>query len=312
MSYSTAKKHERARKQRRALAREQEKLDRQRRAARRRRRRIVLGVGLPLAAVATVAGVVLTVRSRAAAAERAAVRAAAVGPQNMLSDGIVLAGDGTALSAVPTAAIDAGAEPVPTTVDRSSGVLDIVLYADYRSADAATFWTAVSTDLESWVTAGKATLELHPLALGGDDYALRAVGAMGCVADTAPDSAFVAHSALLTAQPDLDDDGLDTAGIESLLSGVGVDTSRVSDCLEHGDFTDWAREATARAAASVPYDQVGTVTTSPVVLVAGVPYTGDLADADAFTAFVSQVYSDLAAQATGEPTAEPTPAATGG
>ncbi|MGN8247115.1 DsbA family protein [Cellulomonas soli] len=296
MSYSTAKKHERARKQRRALAREQEKLERQRRAARRKRRRVVLGVGLPLAAVATAAGVVLTVRSRAEAAEaaeRAAIRAAAVGPQNMLSDGIVLAGDGTTMAAVPTAAIDADAAPVATTVDRTSGVLDIVMYADYRSADAATFWTAVSTDLESWVTGGQATLELHPLALDGDDYALRAAGAMGCVADTTPDSAFVAHAALLAAQPDLDEDGLDTAGLETLLSGVGVDTSLVSDCLEQGDFADWASEATARAAASVPYDQVGQVTTSPVVLVAGVPYTGDLADADAFAAFVSQVYSDL-------------------
>lgn len=312
MSYATSKKHERARKERRAQAREQEKLERRRRAARRRRRRVLLRVGLPLAGVATAAGVLLVVQSRS----RAAAVAAQVGPANMLSDGVVLSGDGSTMTATRTAALQPDAEPQATVADPSTGVLDIVLYTDYRSADAATFWTANSSNLESWVTAGQATLEIHPLALGGDDYALRAAGALGCVADTAPDSVFAVHAALETAQPDLDEDGLDTAGLESLVSGVGADATEVTDCLEAGDFTDWAAEATARAAAEVPFDAVGTVTTAPVVVVAGQQYTGDLADADAFTAFLSDVFEQVAADSAAATddgtaaTAAPTEAAT--
>ena len=306
MSYATSKKHERARKERRAIAREQEKIDRRRRAARKRRNRVLLAVGLPLAGIATATGVVLVMQSRARAAELAAE----VGPHNMLSDGVVLSGDGTTMTALRTSALDAGAEPEDTVVDRSSGVLDIVMYTDYRSDDAATFWTATSSNLESWVTAGQATFEVHPLALDGDDYALRAAGALACVADSAPDSAFAVHSALLTAQPDLTESGLDTAGIEALVSGVGVDSTEVTACLEDGDYTDWAAEATARAAQSVPYDGIGPVTTSPVILVAGQQYTGDLSDADAFTSFVSDVYDQVVAEAatdasTSGATAEP-------
>ncbi|MCG7288443.1 hypothetical protein MHY85_21060, partial [Cellulomonas sp. ACRRI] len=58
----------------------------------------------------------------------------------------------------------------------------------------------------------------------------------------------------------------------------------------------------------------GSVTTSPVVLVGGQQYTGDLGDADALLAFVEQVSTELAAQTAAEaaasPTASPTAPAT--
>jgi hypothetical protein len=326
-------------KDRKALARELARLERERQARRRRRNRRLGWAGAGTAVVA--AGVV------AALAVQASVRAGQVGPQNMLSDGVVLTGDGSAVAASRTGALDPGASPVPTVVDRSSGVLDLVLYLDYRSPEAQTFWSANSASVEQWVTAGYATLEIHPLALldgatvrtgagatpsasataspapsaaptaddsllgtmqTSGDYSARAAGALACVADTVPDSVLAVHDALLAAQPDLDEDGIDDEDLLALVQDAGVTDATVADCVTGGDFTDWAQAATTRAADSVPFD-VGSVTTSPVVLVGGQQYTGDLGDADALLAFIEQVSTELAAQAA-EAEASASPGAT--
>lgn len=349
-------------KDRKALARELARLERERQAQRRRRNRRLGWAGAGTAVVAV--GVIT------ALAVQASVRAGQVGPHNMLSDGVVLTGDGSAVAASRTSALDPGESPVATVVDRSSGVLDLVLYLDYRSPEAQTFWAANSASVEQWVTAGYATLEIHPLALldgasvatgagatpsasadptasadpsddasaAADDallgtmqttgdYSARAAGALACVADTVPDSVLAVHDALLAAQPDLDEDGLDDEDLLALVQNAGVTDETVAGCVTDGDFTDWAQAATTRAAASVPYD-VGSVTSSPVVLVGGQQYTGDLGDADALLAFIEQVSTELAAEAaqaeasaspstdpstdpSATPTGSPTDAATG-
>jgi 2-hydroxychromene-2-carboxylate isomerase len=333
-------------KDRKALARELARLERERQAQRRRRNKRLGWAGAGTAVVAV--GVI------AALAVQASVRAGQVGPHNMLSDGLVLTGDGSAVAASRTSALDPGESPVATVVDRSSGVLDLVLYLDYRSPEAETFWAANSASIEQWVTAGYATLEIHPLALldgatvgtgsgaspsasaSADpsaapsasaaptadgsllgtmqttgDYSARAAGALACVADTAPDSVLAVHDALLAAQPDLDEDGLADDDLVALVQNAGVTDQAVADCVTGGDFTDWAQAATTRAAESVPYD-VGSVTTSPVVLVGGQQYTGDLGDADALLAFIEDVSTQLAAEAAeAEASASPSASPTG-
>lgn len=323
-------------KDRKALARELARLEREQEARRRRRNRRLGRAGAATAVVA--AGVV------AALVVHASVRAGQVGPHNMESDGLVLGGDGSAVAAARTSALDPGAAPVATVVDRTSDVLDLVLYVDYRSPGAAALWAADGAAVEQWVTAGYATLEVHPLALldGADveaataspaaspapaatvrtsgDYSLRAAGALACVADAAPDAGLAVHDALLAAQPGLDADGLDDDELVTLLRGAGVSDAAVAGCVTSGSFTDWAQEATDRAARSVPFD-VGAVTTSPVLLVGGRQYTGALDDLDALTAFVAQVGADLEQEAaapaagtapTADPSAAPTPAPAAG
>lgn len=324
-------------KDRKALARELARIEREREARRRRRNRRLGWAGAGTAVVA--AGVVV------ALAVQASARAGQVGPLNMLADGVVLSGDGTAVTAARTSALQPGENPVATQVDRTSGVLDLVLYLDYRSPEAAELWAANSAAVEQWVTAGYATLEVHPLALldgstvatGGaspsasssaaagssgsllgtmattGDYSARAAGALACVADAAPDGALAVHDALLAAQPDLDEDGLDDDDLVALVQGAGVTDEAVADCVTGGDFTDWAQDATARAAEGVPFD-VGTVTAGAVLLVGGQQYTGDPGDADALLAFIEQVSTQLSEEAaasaspTESPSAEPTAA----
>ncbi|WP_454049595.1 DsbA family protein [Cellulomonas sp. Marseille-Q8402] len=289
MSSRPAGQEKLPKKDRKALARELARIEREREARRRRRNRRLgrAGAGTAVVAVAVVA--VLAVQASA--------RAGQVGPHNMLADGVVLGGDGTTVTASRTSALDPGQDPTPTVVDRSTGVLDLVLYVDYASPEAAAFWSAGAAGVEQWVTAGSATLELHPLALEtAGDYSARAAGALACVADTVPDSALAVHDALLAAQPDLDQDGLDDDELLALVQGAGVTDQGVADCVTGGDFTDWAQQATDRAASGVPFD-VGAVTTSPVLLVGGQEYTGALDDPDALAAFVEQVGTQLEAEA---------------
>lgn len=328
MSSRPAGQEKLPKKDRKALARELAKIEREREVQRRRRNR---RLGWTAAGTAVVAAGVV-----AALVVQSSIRAGQVGPVNMLSDGIVLGGDGSAITAARTTALDAGGTPVPTVVDRTSGVLDLVLYLDYRSPEAETLWSTNSAAIEQWVTAGYATLELHPLALlddatvaaptaspspsatttddapAGDlqttgDYSLRAAGALACVADTLPDSALAVHDALVAAQPDLGASGLDDDDLLALVQGAGVTDETVTGCISSGGFTDWAQEATDRAAESVPYD-IGSVTTSPVLLVGGQEYTGALDDTDALIAFIEQVSEQLAEEAAAaEPTASPSP-----
>lgn len=314
-------------KDRKALARELARIERERQVARRRRTRRLGWAGAGTAVVAAGVVAVLVVQTQA--------RAAQVGPQNMASDGIVLTGVDSVVTASRTRALGAGESPVPTAVDRSAGVLDIVLYADYRSPEAATFWSANSANIESWVTAGTATLEVRPLALldGASvgtgaaaspsasasptatssptdtmattgDYSARAAGALACVADKVPNSALAVHGVLLAAQPGLTAAGLDDDELVAVVRSAGVPDESVVDCITGGEFVDWAQDATERAADSVPFD-VGSVTTSPVVLVGGQEYTGALDDAEALAAFVQEVTTQLSAAATASPTAEP-------
>lgn len=323
-------------KDRKALARELARIEREREVQRRRRNRRLGWTAAGTAVVAVGVVAVLVVQS--------SIRAGQVGPMNMLSDGLVLGGDGTAITAARTSSLDAGGTPVPTVVDRTSGVLDLVLYLDYRSPEAETLWSTSSAAIEQWVTAGYATLELHPLALldgatvtaapsaspsasapaddaatddatagtleTTGDYSLRAAGALACVADTVPDSALAVHDALMVAQPGLGASGLDDADLLALVQGAGVTDETVAGCVSSGGFTDWAQEATDRAADGVPYD-VGSVTTSPVLLVGGQEYTGALDDTDALIAFIEQVSTQLAEEAAAAaPTASPSPTET--
>ncbi|QZN84974.1 thioredoxin domain-containing protein [Cellulomonas sp. C5510] len=316
-------------KERKALARELARLERERQARRRRRNRRLGWAGAGTGAVAAGVVAVLLVQ--------ASVRAGQVGPLGMLSDGVVLAGDGSTVSPVSTGGIPAGGAPVATAVDRTSGVLDLVLYVDYRSPEAAALWQADGSVLAQWVTAGNATLEVHPLALldgttvaaptssaspsasaspepspsataTTGDYSLRAAGALACVVDGQPDAVLAVHQALLTAQPGLDADGLDDDELVALVQDAGARDDAVADCVRAGDFTDWAREATDRAADSVPFD-VGSVTTSPVLLVGGREYTGALDDPAALSAFVTEVAGQLAAAAQASASPSPSPSA---
>jgi hypothetical protein len=240
------------------------------------------------------------------------------GPENMLSDGAVFVGESGSISVRPTAALAEGAQPVATTTLREGGLIDVVLYVDYRSPDAATFWSANSTMLEEWLSGGHVTFEVHPVAVldgttttaaptdgetagvettHAGDYSARAAGAFACVAATDPDHAYAVNAALLEAQPDLPEDGLTTEALVDLVAGAGATGEDVADCIEGGDWTDWVAESTQRAQESVPFDNVPALDVPMRLLIGGVPYPGELDSGQQFFAFMAQTYNGLIAAA---------------
>lgn len=157
MSYNRSAKQKVSRKQRRAEDRELARLERERRAARARRRRIALRVGAVSTVVVVIAGVAVAVQAHA--------RALQVGPRNMMSDGLLITGDGSTLAPATNPPIPAGGTPTPHPVSTGSGALDLVVSLDYGDPRSAAFWAANGSTIEQWVTSGAATLEIRPVAL---------------------------------------------------------------------------------------------------------------------------------------------------
>ena len=157
VSYNRSAKQKVSRKQRRAEDRELARLERERRAARARRRRTGLRIGAVAAVVVVVGGVTVAVQAHA--------RALQVGPSNMISDGLLITGDGTNLAAASSAPIPAGGTPTAHPVSTGSGALDLVVSLDYGDPRSAQFWATNGATIEAWVKSGAASLEIKPLAL---------------------------------------------------------------------------------------------------------------------------------------------------
>lgn len=286
-------------RERQAFVRELARQERERQARQRRRRRILgwsAAGGVVVLAVAggITAGVVSA--GNAAAAEAAkkaeAAAAAARGPANMLTDGLLLksAGDGATVTPVSTGALEGGATPTTSASEVSTtGVLDVQLYVDPTSADAATFWAADGATLQSGLTAGDLTLELHPIAQTGGDDALAAVAAFGCFAALQPDAALAAWNAML--QVGIDGAATGTTLTSGDLSGVMVTAGATDDvvsCVDDGTYAEWADAASTRATTSIPYATEAAAATSGVTVVAaGSVYTGSLSDAAALSSFLA-------------------------
>lgn len=225
---------------------------------------------------------------------------ALAGPRNMRSDGIVLTGNGTKLSATATAPIPPHGSPVTTaaSVRAPKGVVPVDLYLDYGQAASAAFGAAQQSQLSSWVTAGVITLEIHPVALdsahGG--YSARAANAMACVAASKPDQFLTASDALLLAASKKGFAYPDAAGIAKLVAKAGIASPTVATCIRNDSYRAWITAATRRATSTaLPDTEVGRLTTAPLALVNGTRYTGEATDADAFSSFTEGIYDTIAA-----------------
>jgi protein-disulfide isomerase len=275
-----------SKKDRQALSRELARIRREEEQKRRRRNRVIAIVIAVVAVVAILAGAGWAVYS--------AVRASFVGPLNMLSDGVILTGSGSAVTATSTDAIQPGEQPVASELDTAT-VLRLTEYVDYGSADVGTFETTNGSALQSYVSAGYASLELHPVALEGpDSYSARAANTIACVANTLPDAVLPIHNALIAKIADLPDGGLSNDELATLVSDAGVTDESVGSCIRGNEFSDWVTDATSRAQASVPNSDVESLEKVPLLVVDGIAYTGALDDADALSTFITDTYTAVA------------------
>ncbi|MWB97724.1 DsbA family protein [Agromyces seonyuensis] len=306
MTYGGSNQPRPTRNDRRDAAREKARQLREDQKKRDRRQRWLLQGGVAVVVVVAIAIVSLVVMN--------SITPAKPGPQNMASDGILLVQgeDGASISAVRTGGVPADGEPVPTVPDASGDVANIVIYVDYLCANCGDFEAANGELLQTMVTSGFATLEIHPLGMlktlsQGTQYSVRAANAAACVADASPDDFFAYHQALFAQQPEENTPGLTDEELADLASDTGVGSlDAVTTCITDREFTTWVGQATERALdGPLPNTEVENVQGTPTVLVNGLQYTGANDDSDEFRSFVQQALSTAAEKAT--PTPTPTP-----
>lgn len=220
--------------------------------------------------------------------------------------------DATPSAAAPSPTPTAAATPTATPTDQPA--VDIRVYVDYLSSGSKDFQIANAQQLADWVTQGAATLSYYPVAMltaksNGTKYSLRAASAAACVATDSPDVFFAYNNALLTQQPDVESDGLTDVELADLAQASGADNPKVvRDCIENQSFATWAKDATDRALKGLPDTDDVALTGTPMVLVNGMPYVGDLKDPKEFAQFVLTIASDAYYKESGAtPTATPTP-----
>ena len=302
----------------RELAREMREKDRKRRL----RNRIFIQGGVGVGVLAIAAVIILVIVSTNAPA--------GPGPKNMASDGILLTGDGTSVSAVTTGSVAADAEPVDTDFSKYTDKVNIVTYVDYQCPYCAQFEATNAEQIESWVQAGLVNLEIHPIAFldsasQGTKYSTRAANAAACVAQYDPNSYLAFNSAMFTNQPAESTSGLTDDEIKTIVSDAGITDSKVATCIDDGTFTSWTKAETdrvldARTAANggdgsvIPNSNGAYFGGTPFVVIDGTQYSDSITDATAFATAVATaaqakgITDDSGTDATSTPT--PTPAAT--
>jgi protein-disulfide isomerase len=300
MSGNSAK-NQPTKRERQELARLEAKERREQERRRKRRNRLLGQSGAVVGVLAVVALVAWNVWSQQ--------EIASTGPANMLSDGIVLAGAESAVTPVTTAPLEAGEEPVPTdeAATRAGGVVTVDLYVDYLCPYCGQFETANMANLQSWLTQGAITLEIHPVAIldsssAGSEYSSRAANAAACVADEDPDRFLAVHEALFAKQPAEGTTGLSDDELRELVTGAGVTDDDVLACITSGEFRPWVAAATERATTgALANSSLAKLSSTPTVLVNGEQYTGKPDDADAFVAFITATLEAEGATATPTP-----------
>lgn len=249
-----------------------------------RRNKLILRGGIVAAVVAmgiaTVVGIV------------SAIPKTSPGPLNMISDGIRI---GAGLEAQTTPALQPGEPPVSSELTGDPDVVDIVLYVDYLCPECSIFEDANADQIETWVAAGAATVEVHPVAFLdrmslGSQYSTRAANAAACVANYSPDSFFDFHRALFDNQPEAGTTGHDDEALVELVEKSGVTgVMSVEQCITEVRFKKWVNAATARAfEGPLPNSDLEAVTRTPTIIVNGFAYSAeDLSNAAEFAKFVS-------------------------
>lgn len=292
-----------ARDKARHLRAEQKKID--------RRNKWIIQGSLIVVVVAIIAAVFLVITST--------IRPVAPGPLNMLSDGIKI---GAAFDAMKTPALQPSAEPIPSSSNEPSSVLDIRIYVDYMCPICGMFEKANGEQIKKLVKDGAATVEIHPVAIldrlsMGTQYSTRAANSAACVANYSPDNFFAFNALLFEHQPEEDSSGLSDTRLIALAKETGVSKfTNISSCIEKQDFKNWVAGATDRFNSN-PFPNAATQPEkhgTPTIYVNGqlFPYTFDQTtgefDAAQFSAFLTKVLgANFSEKAAPSPSPSPSP-----
>ncbi|HEX4057180.1 MAG TPA: thioredoxin domain-containing protein [Galbitalea sp.] len=278
---------------RRAHAREEARLMREKQKQTERRRRFLIqgGIGVVVIAIAVIVTLVIVQNTNNSVVSASTT----AGPANMLSDGILFHGVDGKTTVVKTRALKPKEKPIPTDTKKLSSTANIVEYIDLQCPFCQEFVETNLAQEDKWVAAGKATIEIHPIAIltdpGNGGYSPRAANAVACVAAYEPNTLLAVLKTMYADQPAESTGGLPNSKIITMLSSSGASGSKVVGCVNGDSFKTWVTAATG-AVTSGTFKGVATTPAAfggtPTVFVNGVQYSGTLSDAATFAAFVDK------------------------
>lgn len=287
MSYDGSSDSGLSKNERREAARDKARVLRDQQKKKDRRSRVILQGSLAVLVLAIVAVVGLVIVN--------SVRPPSPGPANMLSDGVKI---GEGFKAVPTAALQPDASPVPSKTN-AANVIDLRIYIDYQCPYCGDFEATNAAQIKKWVSIGAATLEIHPLAILdqsslGKKYSTRSANAAACVANFSPNQFFDFSALLFTNQPKENTEGLTDDRIISLTKQAKVSKAdSIATCIIDQRFKSWTNAATARATTdALAGTDVNKLAGTPTVIINGKKYDGAIDNALDFAAAVNKAAGD--------------------
>lgn len=274
------------RDQRREIAREQARAEREARQKKERRNKILFRGGVTLAVVGILAAVGFGIW--------AGSRGSGPSPLNMASGGIVFTGADGEATPLETDRVESGETPEPTDTDDFEAPAHVVTYVDYLCPFCNQFETANGAILEELVASGDITLEVHPVTIldrlsVGTEYSTRAASAAGCVAEYQPENFLSFNAALFAAQPAENSPGLTNDEIVDIAAEAGADSEDVASCIRDARFKGWFKSDSQRV---IDDEDLQNPTTgqfgTPTITVNGERYEGSISDPAALVAFIEE------------------------
>lgn len=222
-------------------------------------------------------------------------------PANLATGGIMFTGgEGDSLRVIETEQLPANSFPDVSELVGDDGTSPdrIQLYLDYRCPACLTFEQANGDTLERAAQSG-AVVELQPLtfldgASAGNFYSSRVSGAMACLAENQPEIAWEAHRALLSPefQPVGGIPGPDNVALVERIEGAaGPLNDEARSCISEEQHVVFAQALSNWISTNpVPRAEIPDlrVEGTPLTLVNGVAYAGDISDPAAFSKFLAQ------------------------
>lgn len=252
------------RSQQREEARQKAKALREQHKKGERRKRLAIQIGVVAAIVVAVVLIVVALVSGNNHSEKTQAT-----PTNMSFDGGIKIGtDLKAFTRTTT----------PTPAD-GKAVPNIKIFVDYQCPVCQAFEVPNSSQIESWVKTGAATIEIHPISfLDGrgspNEYSSRAANAAICVAEYSPDNFFKFNSLLFENQPAEGTAGPENKDLIVRAKDAGAaNIDKITECINDKSFGNWISDTTDKVLSEPLPGTDLTVEGTPYILVNGQPYT---------------------------------------